>query len=267
MDAINNSWSIGFPSVLHFVDPKNESAKPWKLLETHPDYEAAKNHEDYSAALRLVHDILKTPENLKQLNEVAEKYKGAIIVPIRAVESNGINYIPEFFAHYISNCTGLEVDDSIIQINRVNRTGKDEWYRFAFRPEFDGKIKEGKKYVLVDDIFSNGGSLNELRLFIERNGGKVIQTAALALGGHGEKIAPEYEILKTLVEKHGLTNISLFLRENNIYGGNYKALTNPEAFALRRARSLNEAGEKIAAAKNAGMWQMGTGGNQKNKEQ
>ena len=267
MDAFNNSWSIDFPSVIHFVDHKNESAKPWKLLETHPDYEAAKNQEDYSAALRLVHDILKTPENQKQLKEISEKYKGAIIVPIRAVESNGENYIPEIFARYISNCTGLDVDDSILQINKVNRTGKDEWYRFAFRPKFDGNVKEGEKYILVDDIFSNGGSLNELRLFIERNGGKVIQTAVLALGGHGDKIAPEPDILKTLLDKHGINNVSLFLKENNIYGGNYKALTNPEAFALRRARSIDEAREKVAAAKNVELRQMGGEGDQKNKEQ
>jgi len=50
---------------------------------------------------------------------------------------------------------------------------------------------------------------------------------------------------------------SLFLNEIKLYDGNYKALTNPEASALRCAPSLDEAGDRIFAARQAGRTYMG----------
>jgi hypothetical protein len=152
---------------------------------------------------------------------------------------------------------GLEVNDSIVQTNRVHRTGSDEWHRFAFRPSFSGKVTAGRKYMLVDDVFSNGGSFNELRLFIEQNGGKVVQTTAMALGGHGNKIAPHPSIINALVDKYGQDTLSLFLKEVKLYDGNFKALTNPEALALGRSPSLDEARNRILAARQAGRSSMG----------
>jgi hypothetical protein len=251
MNGYDGSWNPNFPPVIHFIDLDNCYAKPWKLLEEHPDYDAAKNNEDRIAALSLVHSFLKTPENHAQLQLLKQKYSNAIIVPVHAVEANGKNKIPGALAEYIGNRTNIEINDNIIQTNRVHRTGKDEWHRFAFRPAFDGVVNSGRDYILVDDVFSNGGSFNELRLFIEKNGGKVVHTAAMSLGGHGDEIAPDPIIIKSLVDKYGSDTLSLFLQEFNLYGGNYKALTNPEAFALRRAPSLDEARDRILAARQA----------------
>ena len=255
--SYDGSWDADFPPVMHFVDLENACAQPWKLLEDHPFYDDAKNNEDRIAALSLVHFFLNTPENLAQLGTLKQQYPDAVIVPVHAVEAKGKNRIPEMLAEYIGKCTGLEINDNIIQTNRVHRTGKDEWHRFACRPSFDGEVKAGRKYILVDDVFSNGGSFNELRLFIERNGGKVVQTIAMALGGHGNKIAPEPMIIKVLVDKYGQDTLSLFLKEIKLYDGNFKALTNPEASALRRAPSLDEARDRIFAARQAGRSHMG----------
>ncbi|MDR0301448.1 MAG: phosphoribosyltransferase [Treponema sp.] len=252
MSIYDNSWDINFPPVMYFVDLDNCHETPWKILEEHPDYDAAKNHEDRIAALSLVHSFLKIPENQEQLLFLKNAYQSSIIVPVHAVEAKGRNKIPGALAEYISKCTGIEINDNIIQTNRVHRTGKDEWHRFAFRPSFNGEVKHGRKYIIIDDVFSNGGSFNELRLFIEKNGGKVVHAVALALGGHGNQIAPDPEIIKTLVDKYGTDTLSSFLKEFNLYDGNYKALTNPEAFALRRAASLDEAGDRILAARQAG---------------
>jgi len=250
---------------MHFVDLKNNHTKPWKLLEEHPYYEAAKNQEDRMAAMRLVHHILNTPENLVQLKAISKIFSGSIIVPIHALESKGKNKIPGMLAEYIGIYTGLEVDNTIVQSNRVFRTGNDEWYRFAFRPAFEGKVSPGRKYILVDDVFAFGGSFNELRLHIEKNNGKVVYTAALSLGGHGDKIAPEPKVLKALIDKFQADKVNSFLKEIDIYGGNYKALTNPEAFALGRAPSLDEARNRILTARQEGRSRMGSENAQKNE--
>ena len=139
--SYDGSWDADFPTVMHFVDLENACAKPWKLLEDHPCYDDAKNNEDRIAALSLVHFFLNTPENLAQLRNLKQKYPDAVIVPVRAIEINGRNRIPELLAEYIGKRTGLEINDNIIQTNRVHRTGKDEWHRFAFRPSFSGEVK------------------------------------------------------------------------------------------------------------------------------
>ena len=248
----DGSWDADFPPVMHFVDLENACAKPWKFLEAHPDYDAAKNREDRVAALRLVHDFLKTPENQAQLMALKQKYSGAVIVPIRAIEAGGENKIPVALAEYIGMNTGLEVNDSIVQTNRVHRTGTDEWYRFAFRPSFDGIVKIGRNYILADDVFSLGGSFNELRRFIESNSGKVVHTVSLATGRSGPEIALNPKTLKNLVDRYGADKLESFLKEINLYDGNCKALTEPEARALRRAPSLDEARDRIFEARSQG---------------
>jgi ketosteroid isomerase-like protein len=265
MNGSTIEWDIDFPPVMRFIDLQNTSAKPWKILDAHPDYDAAKNHEDRAAAVRLIHDFLKLEQNQEQLKILRQKYPDAIVVPVHAIEAGGKNRIPEMLADYIGNRIGFDVNDNIVQTSNVQRTGTDTWYRLAFRPSFDGIVMADRKYILVDDVFSNGGSFNELRLFIERKGGKVVQTAAMSLGGHGDKIAPEPEVLKALLDKYSPNSLSSFLREINLYEGNYKALTNPEAFALRRAPSLDEARDRILAARQAGGALMGAENLQKNE--
>jgi hypothetical protein len=234
---------------MHFIDTLNCCAKPWKILKAHPCYDAAKNRENRTAALILVHDFLRTPENQAQIKKLKQSYSNAIVLPVHALEAGGRNRIPEMFAEYIGDNTGFDVNDSIVQTNKVHRTGSDEWYRFAFRPSFDGEVKANRTYILVDDVFTQGGSFNELRLFIERNGGKVVQAAALSIGGYGDKIAPEPDLTKSLIDKFGKNKINLFLKEIDLYDGNYKPLTNPETFVLGRAPSLDFARDRIFEAR------------------
>jgi len=258
MNNSNGEWDPDFPCVMHFVSSDSPDSKSWKILEAHPDYDAAKKHEDREAALRLVEYFLESPENQEQLKYLSQKYAGSIIVSIHAVEAGGKNRIPEMLAEYIGDITGIEVNDNIVQTNRVHRTGSDEWHRFAFRPTFTGEIESGRKYILVDDVYSLGGSFSELRHYIESNGGKVVQTIAMATGRSGPEIAPNPNTLKNLIDKYGEDKLNSFLKEIDLYAGNYKALTEPEARALRRMPSLDEARNRILAARQAGRSQMGT---------
>ena len=259
MTGSNVGWPHSFPCVMHFIPSASPYSKPWEILRAHPDYDAAKNREDREAALRLVQHFLESTENQALLKCLGQKYAGSIIVPIHAVEANGKNRIPEMLAEYIGNAAGIEVNDNIVQTNRVHRTGSDEWHRFAFRPTFDGEVKPGRSYILVDDIYSLGGSFNELRLFIGSRGGKVVQAIAMATGRSGPEIAPNPNTLRNLIDKYGENKLCSFLKEIDLYGGNYKALTEPEARALRRAPSLDEARNRILAARQAGRAPMGSG--------
>jgi proteasome lid subunit RPN8/RPN11 len=241
-------WPENFPPVTHFIDEQG-NAKPWRIMTGHLDYEAAKNHEDLDAAQRLVRHFLNTPWAREGLIKIARNYPNAIITPIHAVETKGKNKIPYELAHYIANATGLQSNDSIIQINIVQRTGNDAIYRLAFRPQFDGQVQAGRPYILVDDVFSNGGSFSELRQYIEQNGGNVVHTAAMTTGGHGNIIALTPQTMVDLERKFGVDSLIDFCTEVGLYGGNYKALTEPEAFFLARSPSLDAARDRIAQAR------------------
>jgi len=253
MDVEFGSWASHFPQVMHFIDIYNEHPKPYTLLQTHPDYDAAKYREDRNAALRLITHFLDNPKNRAQLQSLKQNYPDAILTSVHAIESVGKNYIPQILAGYIGEHTGLEVDNTIIQTNTVHRSGSDEWHRFAFRPTFSGEVQRNRTYIMVDDIFSLGGSFNELRLFIEKHGGCVIQAVAMATGKSGPEIAVNHNTLKNLIDKYSPEALSLFLKEIGLYGGNYKALTEPEARALRRAPSLDQARNRIFEARQKGL--------------
>ncbi|GMO61644.1 MAG: hypothetical protein Ta2A_07850 [Treponemataceae bacterium] len=259
MSFVDDGWEADFPLVMHFVDIGNLYSMPWKMLQKHPDYDAAKKHEDRTAALRLVASYLDKSENRSQIQWLKNNYPGAIIVPVRALEAGGNNRLPVALGEYLAFKTDFEIDTGIVQSNTVHRTGSDAWHRLAFRPEFSGPVKQGGKYILVDDVFSNGGTFSELRHHIEKNGGKVLQTASLALGGHGSYIAMAPETRKKLLDKYSDKKLQLFMSEEKLYDGNYKCLTNREALAICSAASLDTARNCIHEARRIGNTQIYAG--------
>jgi hypothetical protein len=150
--------------VTRFIDPRNACAKPWVLLTQEADYDAAKNHGDREAACRIVKKFLDSPENSSQVKALRESCPDAVILPARPAGEEDKNCLPAALAEYLAGKTGLELDAGI-----------------------EGEVKQDRPYLLAGDIFDPEGSLNETRLFIERNGGKVAGAAALTLGGQGRR--------------------------------------------------------------------------------
>ena len=125
----------------------------------------------------------------------------------------------------------------------------------ANRPRFDGDVQAGRKYILVDDVFSAGGTFSELRAFIETNGGIVVDTITMANGS--KSINPQLAVTKKhvleLENKFGVKSLQQFLKEENLYVGNYKSLTDSEARTILGAPPLDEARDRIAKARQEGM--------------
>lgn len=73
----------------------------------------------------------------------------------------------------------------------------------GLRPEFDGDVLQGKRYVLVDDVTNLGGTLAELANYIQSKGGIVHGVFVLVNAGRSKSLSPDKQTLKTLEARYG----------------------------------------------------------------
>lgn len=215
------AWVEDFPKVMiHTSTAKMKSSKY---------YEAAK-HGSYTDAKHLVNEVCK-PDRIKQL---AESYPDAIVVPV-ASKGDGHNQIPIAYADKLGEA-GLEVDHGIVITKKANHTQKSEMERLVSRNEFEGQVKAGKSYIIVDDVVTNGGSINGLRQYIESKGGNVVASSTLTAGKGSTQLAVTSETLNAAYEKHGKDRIDRFMSHLGIEDG-LESLTNREANLVRSMNS------------------------------
>ena len=159
-----------FPDVLIHA---NESA-----VKQHLHYWAAKTGDAVAAD-----DLVRDTINSDKIDALLSLLSGhqPILVSAHAYEQNGVNAIPEVFADELSVRLGWNVDGGVVQVNVVSHTGADGFSRLARQAEFDGAIQSGAEYVLVDDFIGMGGTLANLRGYIETNGGKVLAQGEFVL--------------------------------------------------------------------------------------
>jgi hypothetical protein len=136
---------------------------------------------------------MNTSRIRENLGYISKTFPGAVLVPIHTWEENAVNHILATMAIYISDRINPGENTEIVQSNKVSRSHKDSWYRFAYRLEFSGSVRPGKNYILIDHVFSSGGSFSELGRHIESREGKVVLADATATGSHGERLALSHQ--------------------------------------------------------------------------
>ena len=117
----------------------------------------------------------------------------------------------------------------------------------------------------IDDKYNNRYSEHDLKMFVAVS---LYEKGIMCTGELAQAVGmsrADFILEMGKYGEYGPDTLSLFLQEINLYGGNYKALTNPEAFALRRAPSLDEARNRILAARQEGMPHLGAESLQKNE--
>jgi len=142
-----------------------------KALKSHPRYRAAKAG-DIEAAYAVVHKVWN-PWKLRRL-------QADCVVSVHAEEAAGRNKLPTVFATMLGHAYGWDVDDQIVQSNRVFHTGASALHRLLHRPAFDGPVSRGARYILCDDVTATGATLAALKRYIEQWGGTVVAATVLA---------------------------------------------------------------------------------------
>ncbi len=208
-----------------------------KELKQHPLYIAAKAG-DVGSALGLVSDLA-----LATIYGATARFtKEDIFVAPHAKEATGDNAIPQVFAEVCALVYEASTDTDIVQSTRVYHTGADPMERLVFRPQFEGAVKPGGRYVLVDDVTSLGGTLAELAHYIQANGGLVQDVFVLVNAGRQKALAPNKMVLKKLAARYA-NDIS------ETFGVAIEALTCNEAQYLVGFRSADELRNRVLKAR------------------
>ncbi|HBA73673.1 MAG: hypothetical protein A2X82_03875 [Geobacteraceae bacterium GWC2_55_20] len=225
----------GFPGVIiHAAET---------AVKKHPRYKEAKSG-DSEAAIELVQATINDEqvENLRKLLGGREP----LLASAHAYEAEGVNAIPEAFADELAQRLNLVVDSGIVQTNVVAHTGANGFGRLARQPFFEGIVTHGQDYVLIDDFVGMGGTLTNLRGYIEAHGGKVIGAVTLTGKPYSAKLALDEAQLQELRKTHG-TELETWWQKN--YGHSFDCLTQSEARYLARSPDVDTIRDRIAEAK------------------
>ncbi len=222
-------------------------------LRAQPEYEAAK-HGNSKAALDMVERLL-TSETIEQVRGLIGRDK-PLILPVRLKEAHGNNQIPLAVATILAEHIGLEVEYDIVQQEVLSRTNAGADHRLAFNPTFNGVVEPNKKYFIVDDTLTMGGTIASLRGYVENRGGKVIGSSVMVAGR--DSIAPVNIVVKPIMlaainQKHGEAMNNYWKEE---FGYGIEKLTQSEAGHLRRCASVDGIRDRIATARHEGIRRM-----------
>jgi hypothetical protein len=228
-------WPANFPDVIIHCELRDRN--------THPAYKAAKAG-DITAAEQLVDDLL-SPDSLQAIAQLIGTRK-PLLVPVAAVERGGFNAIPDEMAHVLASEFGLQTAPyDLNQLSYVAHTRANGWHRLVTPAVFGGTVVQEADYLLIDDHVGFGGTLANLRGYIEVNGGRVIGMTTLSETGGGRKIAVLHDTLSMLQKEHG-EELNNFWRQVFRYGTD--CLTNIEAGYLCRVESFAAINARMAAA-------------------
>jgi hypothetical protein len=238
---------------LGFIKGTDESVDQRQRRARQLDYRRAKEHGGYDAADRIVRACMDAAEPvIDHMVDVVfplmEEGRRLISVvphpPFDDWKGDGVglvgrlrvkNALPLQYRARLAEVLGMDIDTEIVQRARVGRTKLDRFPRFLWQPSYTGSVNPAAAYVLVDDVFTVGGTLAALRAHILAGGGTVALMTTLAHGkGRAQPLALGAQTCDELLALFGANFGSFWKRE---IGHDADCLTEAEGrFLVRWAR-------------------------------
>ena len=178
-------WGGSFPAVINHTSSA--------IARKHPDFHAAK-HGNFDAALRLVNDFVKDDK----VKYIAQSYPNAHVVYNHKMQGGNVNMIPAAYAAKFS-AIGMEVEHGIIAVTDVSHTNAPDISRISKRVRFEGDVKKGTDYILLDDFITSGAELRDMRDYIQSKGGNVVMMTTFGHGSFGK--LKDIRINSSLIER------------------------------------------------------------------
>jgi len=209
-------------------------------------YQSAKRGESDQAAVTLVLECI-ADEAMQKIRAQLRGRKPRVVA-VHAEEAKGRNKIPIAYAETLAGVLDLTTEPGIVQISVANHSeARSIFHRLVSQPIFSGYVEKGAEYLIVDDTCTAGGTLANLKGFIELNGGIVVGMSVLSLNSH----SLEYEIslapqtLSRLNYRHK-TLASLWQQE---FGHGIDTVTEGEAGHLLAAPSVDTIRNRLTEAR------------------
>ncbi len=217
-----------------------------RVVKKHHLYAAAKSG-DTDAAVDLVNATISKAAVLSL--EALFFDAAPTLVSAHAFEAEGVNAIPEALADVLGGVLGWPINPDIVQTNVVGHTGSDGFHRMANQAAFTGTVVAGERYVLVDDFIGQGGTLANLRGYVETSGGRVIGATTLTGKQYSAILGLHPDQLAKLRAKHGQDLENWWLDR---FGHAFDCLTQSEARYLERTTDADTVRNRIVAAEQKG---------------
>ena len=167
-------WPPDFPSVLTHTD--------YNRLKSNPLYERAKRYADADAAVDLCYEVAieELIYGLYGRYSVMQPVPLVLAPSVAPGETN--NALARGYASWLAEEIGCELETEIIQWNAAVKRDliPGGYQRLVLEPLYEGPVRDGREYILADDMCSSGGTFASLRGFVESNGGRVILMTSLA---------------------------------------------------------------------------------------
>ena len=211
-----------------------------------PEYRAAKSG-DAVAAATLVRTLVDETgiAGVRSLIDTTCGGSVPVLVSAHAYERDGFNAIPAALAKLLSTRLHVPYDTTVVQTNVVGHTGADGYGRLARQAAFGGNVERGLRYVMVDDLVGQGGTLANLRGWVEKHGGRVVGAVGLTGKAYSAKLNPSEERLHELRERHG-PDLEKWWKEH--FGHPFDCLTHSEARYLAHSPDVDTIRDRLAAA-------------------
>lgn len=133
----------------------------------------------------------------------------------------------------------------IVQTNKVGHTRAPAFQRLVTPATFEGQVQPGANYVLVDDHVGLGGTLANLRGYVEARGGEVIAITTLTESRDARIISLQPATRIVLRDRHGQALDDLWQSQ---FGYGIDCLTEVEALNLCRQHSVAAIEDFLAQA-------------------
>lgn len=205
--SVTTAWGRGFPDIT-FMTTRKFIKDNEELSRLHELAKAG----SLDAALKYVNTLI--PDNPKsrsemirydKIKQLAVDFPDATLVPVVAHEKSGHNMLPYAYAARIRQLTGFKVLTSIQQVVKANHTGADGLERIVRSASFEGNVVRGRRYIMVDDHVTQGGTLGALRRHIIDRGGKIVAATTLTISRGSSILSPRDVTLQKLTAKFGNT--------------------------------------------------------------
>ena len=116
----------------------------------------------------------------------------------------------------------------------------------AYVPRTRGD-EPGREYIILDDAAGMGGTIAELRFFIESNGGTVVNSSTLISGIFGARLPIRSTTITAIEKKFGRKDTEVLLHDFNT-AGRIEALREKEGRYILVQSSLDSLRDKILTA-------------------